>query len=399
MLGVAIRIAQRMGLHDESVTGRCGVLEAEMRRRLWWSLVHFDHRISSLAEHPTTVLSPTWDCRVPLNINDSDLRSDMADEPPKTQRGATEAIFAVVRAELGDFVRHSPSHLDFTNPALKPIARPLPGGDDPGAALSRTMEDEYLRFCDPGIPLHFLTIWTARSHVSRSRLIDYYARHPRRFEHPHAGRGAAEGDAAERDAVLLDVFRILEYDTKMCASPLTAGFQWLLQLHFPFPAYIHIVTELRRRPLGPHAQRGWEVMAGNFEARFRHLESSSMPSFVMFANVVLQAWDVLEEALGATGEPVTPPRIVEMIQDALAVAAQRDNKMDEVEQPSSSGGMMMPMPMPMGFGPVSYTGADPGVFPGVFSGMADMYTQAPWGIVNPLSLASMASMCWGPGQG
>jgi hypothetical protein len=51
MLGVAIRIAQRMGIHSESALAKCTVFEAELRRRLWWSLVLFDTRISEMADH------------------------------------------------------------------------------------------------------------------------------------------------------------------------------------------------------------------------------------------------------------------------------------------------------------------------------------------------------------
>jgi hypothetical protein len=71
MLGVAMRIAQRMGKHSESACAKCAPLEAEMRRRLWWSLVLFDSRISEMANDRTTTLIPTWDCRIPLNVNDS----------------------------------------------------------------------------------------------------------------------------------------------------------------------------------------------------------------------------------------------------------------------------------------------------------------------------------------
>lgn len=51
MLGVAIRIAQRMGIHSESALSKCTVFEAELSRRLWWSLMLFDSRISEMADH------------------------------------------------------------------------------------------------------------------------------------------------------------------------------------------------------------------------------------------------------------------------------------------------------------------------------------------------------------
>jgi len=98
MLGVAIRIAQRMGIHSESALAKCTAVEAEMRRRLWWSLILFDTRIGETANSKTTTLDPTWDCKIPLNVNDSDLRPEMKG-PPAIQGKSTEAPFAIVRSK------------------------------------------------------------------------------------------------------------------------------------------------------------------------------------------------------------------------------------------------------------------------------------------------------------
>lgn len=73
MLGVAIRIAQRMGIHNEASNATCAALEAEMRRRLWWSLVIFDNRICEMFDYRKATLAPTWDCHVPLNLSDFEV--------------------------------------------------------------------------------------------------------------------------------------------------------------------------------------------------------------------------------------------------------------------------------------------------------------------------------------
>lgn len=98
-----------------------------MRRRLWWSLVLFDNRICEMADYKASNLLPTWDCKIPLNVNDFDLQPEMKTGP--TMHGnPSEALFAVVRSEVGNFTRRSSFHLDFTNPALKTVAKenPLP---------------------------------------------------------------------------------------------------------------------------------------------------------------------------------------------------------------------------------------------------------------------------------
>lgn len=90
-LGSAIRIAQRMGIHDESANIKFPALEAELRRRLWWSLILFDARISEMTEFKLGQLLPTWDCRVPLNANDHDFRVGMK-TPPDVHGFTSEAM-------------------------------------------------------------------------------------------------------------------------------------------------------------------------------------------------------------------------------------------------------------------------------------------------------------------
>ncbi|KAK9386689.1 hypothetical protein V1515DRAFT_603556 [Lipomyces mesembrius] len=66
MLGVVMRIAHRMGIHSESACVKRTAFEAEMRRRLWWSLKLFDTRIGEMADYNTVALAPAWECRIPL---------------------------------------------------------------------------------------------------------------------------------------------------------------------------------------------------------------------------------------------------------------------------------------------------------------------------------------------
>lgn len=346
MLGVALRIAQRMGIDNESENSRCTALEAEMRRRLWWSLVLFDARIGELANYRSAALGPTWDCRLPLNVNDSDLWSEMR-EPPPAQGKCTEALFAAVRSELGEFLRHAAVHLDFTTPALKPIAKDTEK-EDGLAGLERIINDKYLRFCDPENPLHFMTIWTARSFLARYRLIEHYS------------KDSASQTNAQRNVALSYALTMLDCDTKIMTLPLTKGYRWLLQFYFPFPAYVHIVQELKRRPVGEHAEQAWEVMSAHYDARFSFSFSpltaaEENPFFEIFAGMVSQAWEPREAALQASGQPPAPPRIVARFRQRMAQMALNPQANGDVEQQqrNTATGVDMggvPAPMPMGFG-------------------------------------------------
>lgn len=337
-----------MGIHSESALAKCTTIEAEMRRRLWWSLILFDARIGELADSKTIMLDPTWDCKVPLNVNDSDLRPEMKG-PPVIQGKSTEALFAVVRSELGEFIRHTAFHLDFTNPALKPIARRLQHGPasegDELSKLEEMIEDRYLKFCDQENPIHFMTIWTTRAYLARCRLLEHHSR----YSTSPVRRTEAQHEAATSHAL-----RMLECNTKIMTSPLTKGFLWLNRFHFPFLAYLQIIQDSRRRPTSEQGRQAWEVMSDNYEAWFDPQFRDDSPVFQVFTKIVLQAWEICEAASKELGETLAPPRIVSSIRHILAQMAQRALNTD-IEQPNVMMGMgidqfpmPMPMPMPMG---------------------------------------------------
>ncbi|RYP50879.1 hypothetical protein DL768_003714 [Monosporascus sp. mg162] len=319
MLGVAIRIAKRMGIDSEQACVQHGIFEAEMRRRLWWSLKHFDARMGELANTKSAALAPTWDCKVPLNVDDSDLRPEMKERPSiQMHARPTEAIFAAVRSEVGDFIRHCTSHLGFTNPALKPVAKAfqrLQHGPDGSKldALEKMLQDKYLQACDPGNPLHFMTIWTARGYLAKCRLHEHYSRYSESCEHQ---------TEAQRDVALSYALGMLECDTKIMSSPLTKGYTWLLHFHFPFPAYIHIARDLRKRPAGRLAEQAWQVMSDNGEARLGMHFNTEGPMGKLFRKMVLRTWEIRERALRQSGEPFALPQIVS---SALEKPDQTDN--------------------------------------------------------------------------
>ncbi|KAJ5808488.1 hypothetical protein N7474_009757 [Penicillium riverlandense] len=341
LLGVAMRIAQRIGIHSESASAKCSVLEAEMRRRLWWSLKIFDSRIGELADHKTIVLDPAWDCKIPRNVNDSDMRAGMK-EPPPVQGVSSEALFAVVRGELGEFVRHSKAYLGFTNPSLKYFLSETAPEDGEMATLQKMVEEKYLRLCNPENPLHFMTIWSTRLFIAKYSLIEHYWKYSGSY---------GDRTAAQRDRAIGYALAMLESDTKILASPLTKGFLWIVHFYFPLPAYIHILQDLRRRPSSKLADKAWEAMSDNYDVRVITHEKAESPIYDIFVKLVLPAWEAREATLNAT--PI-PPRIVSYVREVVAQKEQSTQAggiehmnigLDDLNIPTP-----MPMSMPMGLG-------------------------------------------------
>ena len=337
MLAVPIRIAQRLGYHSESHNAQCPPLEAEMRRRLWWSLAVFDNRICEMLNYKIASLAPTWDCRLPLNLNDFELVPEAKHVPPVHDK-PTEAFYIVLRSEVSDFVRHCAFHLDFIDPMLTTVANAINAANGTGPLgtqalldLQKRIEEKSLALCDPENPLHFMTIWSTRGYLARNLLLEHCTRQMRSTASPRPTPAPTppshhrhhlqppqqhQPDPAAGLAYALDM---LDCDTKLMMSPLTRGYRWHMHFNFPFVAYTYVVQHLRRKrqqasaDLDPAAveaivSRAWEAMSDNYEARPMENEKFvGSPFFMLFARLVMQAWEV-----GAAGRPEgTPaPRIV-----------------------------------------------------------------------------------------
>lgn len=389
MLGIAVRIAQRMGCHSEAALAKCSPLEAEMRRRLWWSLVIFDARIGEMADYRTATLVPTWDCKVPLNVNDSDFRSEMK-EPPQVQGTSTEAIFAVVRAEVSNYVRNTRFHLDFHSPALKPVAKDISKGATPEASemesLEQMIEDKYLRHCDPENPLHFMTLWTTRGYLAKCRFMEHLA------GNSSTTWFSTNKTDTQRDSAFSYAITMLECDTKTMTSPITQGFLWMAHIYFPFPAYNQILQTLKRKPVTEQAEYAWEVMSENFVARIQFLWGDSEkignhlgknPFFRMFTELILKAWEAREAAFQQFGDFAVTPTVVLLVRQKVAQVAQ--NNQNQIKQQPYD----VPVPAPMGFGIHSpLYGQDDYTMSGAYpalSGMSDTLVdvnQLDWSAMN-----------------
>lgn len=345
MLGVAIRIARRMGFHSESNLAECSIFEAEMRRRLWWSLVSFDHRINEVSSSRSSVIDPTWDCKVPLNVNDSDLRPEMK-EPPVVHERSTEAVFAVARSAFWNYLRHTTFHLDFINPTLKPLAKRLSNESSSDESdmvqLERIMDSRYLKFCDPDNPIQFMTLWSLRAQIAKCRLLEHLA------SHPNSTQTELQNDTATFHALLL-----IDCDTKLMTSPLTKGFRWFNRFYFPFPAYLQISQDIKLRPGNKQTTQAWKSLSDNHEAWFENQPEEDNPIYQVFSKVVLQAWDACEATLKPSGRTITPPKIVLSIR-AIQAGMSRKARKDDVEYADTNvttgvDSLAMSTPMPVSY--------------------------------------------------
>lgn len=350
-----------------------------------------------MSDYKTTNLTPTWDCKTPHNVNDFELRPEMKSSP-SNHDNPTEALFAVVRSELADFVRHSTFHINYINPSLNALAKPKHGpalAGDELTLLESIIEDKYLISCDPENPLHFMTIWTTRAFLARNRLLEHYSRF---------STSSAQQTESERSAAVSHALSMLECETKLRTSPLTKGFLWHVDSNVPALAYVHILNGLKKRPDDDHADRAWEALSDNYEARVTYSKAGEYGISDVFSRVVLRVWAAREELCREQGRPaVQPPRIVEMFRN-VAAGTERALPPQHVETGRPNVGAMgmgtagpsLSMPMTFGGGQAPgnqfFPGSGLGAYPEIpGQGMMDVDMDQ---FLNPVDWRWMHARGW-----
>lgn len=178
--GVAVRIAQRLGIHTDVGTSKLTPFDAEMRRRTWWQIVFLDGHSSKLAGAPFPAWLSKFDTKVPINISDSELNPTMK-ELPASKDGITEMIFCSMRYETVNVLRNAgtiqTSNGDGTwsTPSIPEL---IASKEKAIEELGKLFERRFLKYCDPSIPIQLLMIYMAKSVVCTMKIM---AHHPRQY--------------------------------------------------------------------------------------------------------------------------------------------------------------------------------------------------------------------------
>lgn len=338
LLSIAVRVAQRMGLHRDPALFGHSPFEVEQRRRLWWTIVSYDARIGEMTGSTITAISAGSDTRLPLNINDTDLHIDGKDAPvPHT--GATEMLFCLTRLETSLVVR-SDSQRDAPIRGVDLAGAPTPAsvgnaGVVPPIPTIRIanqedinytldgfcahIENQYLRHCDEKIPLHFFTLTMTRQVLCKMRVLGFLVRLnqgtialPGDRPPPSGSQGQHPLNDAERETLFNEAIQMIEYDNVLQAAETLRGYRWYTYMHFPVPAYMFLVSELRRRTLGPIVERAWVAVSENYERR-GEMNNLHNPMHTAFGKMFVKAWDAREAALRRVGKAAEEPKWIERL--------------------------------------------------------------------------------------
>lgn len=336
LTGVAIRIAECMGLQRDGTYLGLPPFETEIRRRIWWQLKMHDFRTAELSgvakfqgiapgAHPPKPL---------INVNDNELYPDMPTAPVDST-GPTDMVFCVLRSQLGAFAAN---HADkFTQNGGSgglwndyTPARDTQEKDAVIEQLKEVFELKYLRHCDPSQPLQLLTLLFARSAIHVGHFVSH---HPRRWASIEQIPESEQDYVWDLSIKLLNIHDMMQSDRRLKC------FSWYASYYTQWHAFIHVLDTLRARPVMKGADQAWQLVEATYENNPAWISNTNRPIHVAVGNLCLKAFNTREATLINDGKSVgdLPQFIIKLRHQRQAAKIRRqEREMDRRRAPPTS---------------------------------------------------------------
>lgn len=257
--GLAIHMAQSLGIHRDGTNFGLNPFDTEMRRRLWWHLSILDNRSAEDHGADPTFDEQFYDTKLPMNFNDDDIYPGMK-EYPAERSGPTEMTFCLIRFELSVFSRR----LNFTAPGKvagqaseMSIAEKEKLIDD----CHRSLEEKYLRHCDMNTPILWVAATVARLILAKMWLSVH---HPRSFADD---KERFTMPRETRDRVFITSVEVIEFSHLLEKNENTAKWAWFFRTYMQWQSVAFALSEVCNRPPGPEVERAWKAIESVYNAQ------------------------------------------------------------------------------------------------------------------------------------
>ena len=247
MTGLVIRMAQALGLHrDGTHFEHLTPYEVEIRRRVWWALCMLDVRASEDQGTDLTITSGSFDTKLPLNINDTDIEP-ASQAVPTEREGLTDMWFSLILFEVCDLTQQVMALAGKDGaPRLDEQERLL-------NEISQKFERAYFRhLAESGNIMYWVWVNVARIVIAKMTLIIYF---PMLFSSPseHFTDGV-------RNKLFVSAIELAEYNHALNSEPACRHLRWAYQTYTHWHAIVYLLIEVSRRPWSPVVERAWVAL-------------------------------------------------------------------------------------------------------------------------------------------
>ncbi|KAJ5205913.1 Transcription factor [Penicillium cf. griseofulvum] len=247
MTGLLIRMGQALGLHrDGTHFDYLSPYEIEMRRRLWWGLCMLDARASEDQGTEYTITRASFDTKIPLNLDDTDLDPE-SKETPQARVGLTDMSVARVSICMCEITRRMLAH-NFRDEA--------PSVEEQNRALQQIYQDfqrDFLQYSsESGNITHWVIVRVVRLVMAKMTLLVYL---PLLFSSP------SEDFSEElRTKLLVSSIEVAEYNHALNDEQECRHWRWVFQTYTHWYSIVYMLLEISRRPWSPLSERAWVAL-------------------------------------------------------------------------------------------------------------------------------------------
>ncbi|KAJ5907818.1 hypothetical protein N7495_000500 [Penicillium taxi] len=253
LTGIAIRSAQRMGLHLDGESLGLPPFEVQMRRRLFWRLLPLDSYAGQTSGTGISISPSSWDTKKPVNINDDQIFPGMT-QPPSGAK----------LKEHGDTIQFQDA---------EDTERLIDEVED-------LIETKFLRYCDILNPLHFLTTGIVRSAINSAQL---------RAQMPLLKQQTITDTQRRHLCALAE--KVLDTNSALFNNHSTQNFQWQMQAFFLWDALLCILRSIEEVGFYSPSElaAAWSKVADVY-ANHEELAKARRTLYVTITKITLKAW-------------------------------------------------------------------------------------------------------------
>ncbi|KAL2437108.1 Aurofusarin cluster transcription factor aurR2 [Exophiala dermatitidis] len=298
LTGVALRIAEAIGLRQNATLLALAPFEAEIWRRTWSCLKMHDNRAAEMCGLPT--FQPlNGDIHMTgtlTNTDDADIYPGMP-APPSDSSKPTDMVFCAVQSEFFAFagrmaaINRKACGPNFVADIFATKESVMPN-DDAIQELENHIETKYLRYCEPSDPLHLTTVLFARYSLNVCR---FMARHPRKW------KSRLQVPESERKYVWNVSLKLLEQFDMIQSSPHIRQFSWNFAYYLKWSAFVHVLDTLRVEPLVVDSSKAWRLVETTFQNNPAMMTDTERTLYVAVGNLCLKAFKAREIAMAREG--------------------------------------------------------------------------------------------------
>lgn len=245
--GMIMSLAQAMGLHTDVASSDLSVAEAEVRRRVWWSLCQVDVRVSTgcgLEPHVPNIM----DTQLPLHVNDADLESDQHARQLSSRDERTEMTVSLVKIE------HAHAVLNFKRAQYTPCTSTSASRDGLINKYLQRLSEVYLKYFEDSSVFSRICTLGIRFVIARLRKLIHDAS---KLQEP------ADPEKLDEPLLLYNV-DLLEIARQLPEK--SRQFGWFLRCKCSqWHALVYLLLHLCRHTQGAAVERAWEATNSFFE--------------------------------------------------------------------------------------------------------------------------------------